>query len=231
MCSVGLASDTIRPKKSKSIDKRFDWVKCRVRQHQFNIKWIAGADNKADFFTKALPVHVHRELAPFYVTPPPSTAFSLAPVLRLISDTGATHVLLRRSSMPHVRHLFTPKVLPSLSFDLPDGGSLTVNGADGGALSFPGKSEPVECYICDDAALAHNLVGTSPLLHPDGHAIYTPLAAFSLWLQVRGFWSLNARFSGRPALRLLAIFVTAISLNTTEDMATSSALSYLQLLF
>jgi hypothetical protein len=23
--------------------------------------------------------------------------------------------------------------------------------------------------------LAHNLVGTSPLLHPDGHAIYTPL--------------------------------------------------------
>ena len=75
-----------------------------------------------------------------------------------------------------VRHLFTPKVLPSLSFDLPDGGSLTVNGADGGALSFPGKSEPVECYICDDAALAHNLVGTSPLLHPDGHAIYTPLA-------------------------------------------------------
>jgi hypothetical protein len=38
------------------------------------------------------------------------------------------------------------------------------------------KNEPVDCYICDDDVLAHNLVGTSPLLNPDGHAIHTPLA-------------------------------------------------------
>ena len=178
LCSVGLASDTMRPKKSKSIDKRFDWIKCRVRQRQFNVEWISGESNLADIFTKNLPVHVHQQLAPIYVSPPPTPPqlFALSSSARLISDTGATHVLLRRSCMPHIRHLFSPKSLPCLSFDLPNGGSLQVRGSDGGSLSFPGKTDPVDCYICDDNLLAHNLVGTSPLLNPDGHAIYTPFS-------------------------------------------------------
>jgi hypothetical protein len=95
---------------------------------------------------------------------------------RLTSDTGATQVLLRRSCMPSIRHLFLPKPLPSLTFDVPNGGSLQVRGSDGGSLKFPGKPESVDCYICDDAPLAHNFVGTSPLLNPDGHAMHTPLS-------------------------------------------------------
>ena len=176
LCSVGLATDVVRPKKSKSIDKRFDWIKCRVRQGQFNIKWIAGSSNLADFFTKALPVHVHQALAPIYASPPTPAALSVSPAARLISDTGATHVLLRRSSFPLVRHIFRPKLLPPLLFDLPDGGNLSVRGSDGGSLRFPGKPDPVDCYLCDDDVLSHNLVGTSPLLQPDCHAVYTPMS-------------------------------------------------------
>ena len=59
-CAVGLATDTVKVKRSKSIDMRFHWVRCRVRQNHFRVQWIAGAHNLADFFTKALPVGQHQ---------------------------------------------------------------------------------------------------------------------------------------------------------------------------
>ena len=169
---------------------RFDWLRCRVRQNLFSISWISGDRQLADFFTKSLPVHVHVALAPVYCTPPGSTPLSLAPVVPsgssrsatalsasltwpFLSDTGATHILLRRSSFPVFRHLFSPKSLPSIVFSLPDGGSLSVRGTDGGTLTFPGKSDPVDCYVCPDEELAHNLVGASPLLRDGGRAVYT----------------------------------------------------------
>ena len=177
-CAVGLAEETIRPQKSKSIDMRFDWLRCRVRQHQFSITWCSGTDQYADIFTKALPVHVHQQLAPLYATPPPlptvPLAASAASLSSFVSDTGATHILLRRSCFSSFRHLFTPKSLPALSFSLPDGGILSVRSSDGGSIRFPSKPDPVDCYLCDDDVLAHNLVGVSPLLRPTGLAVYTP---------------------------------------------------------
>jgi hypothetical protein len=180
-CAIGLATETVRPKKPKSIDMRFDWLRSRVRQNLFTISWISGDRQLADFFTKALPVHVHVALAPVHCAPPGSTPLSLAPVVPsgssrsatalsasltwpFLSDAGATHVLLRRSSFPVFRHLFSP---------LPDGGSLSVRGSDGGTIAFPGKSDPVDCYACPDEDLAHDLVGASPLLCAGGRAVYT----------------------------------------------------------
>jgi hypothetical protein len=64
-CAIGLASDTITPKMSKSIDMRFHWLRDRVRQGQFVIKYVPGLQNIADFFTKALPVARHKLLAPY----------------------------------------------------------------------------------------------------------------------------------------------------------------------
>ena len=42
-CAVGLASDTVRPKKSKAIDSRFDWIKDRVRQLHLIVSFVPGA--------------------------------------------------------------------------------------------------------------------------------------------------------------------------------------------
>ena len=67
-CAVGLASSTVRAKKSKSIDMRFDWIRDRVRQLQFLVSFIPGAINLADFFTKALSVEKHTEVSSVYVT-------------------------------------------------------------------------------------------------------------------------------------------------------------------
>jgi len=69
-CAIGLALETVRPKKSKSIDLRLDWVRDRVRQGQFLVKFVAGKDNLADFFTKSLPVWLFNQLAPHFAAPP-----------------------------------------------------------------------------------------------------------------------------------------------------------------
>ena len=123
---------------------RFDWLRCRVRQYQFSIAWCSGTDQYADIFTEALPVHVHQQLAPLYATPPATPtvphvnqlAASAASLSSFASDTGATHVLLRRSCFSCFRYLFTPKFLPALSFSLPDGGTLSVRSSDGGSIRF-----------------------------------------------------------------------------------------------
>jgi hypothetical protein len=38
------------------MDMRFHWVKCRVEQGQFIVRWAPGKNNYADFFTKLHPV-------------------------------------------------------------------------------------------------------------------------------------------------------------------------------
>ena len=70
-CAIGLASSTVRPKKSKSIDMRFDWIRDRVRQNLFTVVKIAGTANLADFFTKILPVARHKFLLPLLLGHPP----------------------------------------------------------------------------------------------------------------------------------------------------------------
>ncbi len=59
-CAVGLANDTLKVRRSKTIDMRFHWTRDRIRQQQFQVVWAPGKVNLADFFTKALPVHIHQ---------------------------------------------------------------------------------------------------------------------------------------------------------------------------
>ena len=61
-CAVGLATDTIKIKRTKAIDMRYHWLRDRIRDKQFHIYWSKGSTNLADFFTKALPVYRFREL-------------------------------------------------------------------------------------------------------------------------------------------------------------------------
>jgi hypothetical protein len=74
--AIGLATDTIKQKKSKSIDMRFHWLRDRIRQGQFTITHLKGSLNLADFFTKTLSCAHHQEMMPRLVyTPPMSKAF------------------------------------------------------------------------------------------------------------------------------------------------------------
>jgi hypothetical protein len=75
-CAVGIATDTLTPRRTKSIDMNFHWIRDRVRQQQFHITWLKGANNLADFFTKPLPVHLHRRLMPSLVSIPLNLSFT-----------------------------------------------------------------------------------------------------------------------------------------------------------
>jgi hypothetical protein len=175
--AVGLAEQTVRAKKSKSIDVRFDWIQGWARQKQFKAVFVDGGLNRADFFTKALPAHVHQEMAPMHAPPPTPAALASCPVLfswHPLSLTPAPPASFSAKvpSLPILRHLFQPKALPSLTFSLPDGGLLPVDGSKAGALQFPKKSETVDCHIVPDASLAHDLFGASPLIGHHGRAAH-----------------------------------------------------------
>jgi hypothetical protein len=71
-CAVGLATDGVKQKRSKAIDMRYHWIRDQVRQEKFKVKWEQGANNLADYFTKAHPVHHYVSMRRMYVhTPKP----------------------------------------------------------------------------------------------------------------------------------------------------------------
>ena len=93
----------------------------------------------------------------------------------LIADTGCTGVLLQFSNFSALSPFFTSKPLPIVPFTLPDRSTLSVGGPNHltGQLTLPHKSSPVSCYFLPDSDLSHSLVGISPLLRPNGHAVFT----------------------------------------------------------
>jgi hypothetical protein len=68
--AIGLATDSINLKMSKSIDMRWHWVRDRIRQGHFRAVFVPGIRNHSDLFTKALPVARHKLLAPFSAVDP-----------------------------------------------------------------------------------------------------------------------------------------------------------------
>jgi len=54
--AVGIAKNTVKPKRSKSFDLRFHWIKCRQTQKHIDVQWEPGSVNLADFFTKIHPL-------------------------------------------------------------------------------------------------------------------------------------------------------------------------------
>ena len=66
-CAVGIVTNTLKPKKSKSITMRYHWIRDRARLGEFDVYWRAGDTNIADYFTKSLSVKRHSRLAPLIV--------------------------------------------------------------------------------------------------------------------------------------------------------------------
>lgn len=47
-----LVNDDCKPKRSKAMDMRYHWLRDRVKQDQFEVKWCRREENISDFFTK-----------------------------------------------------------------------------------------------------------------------------------------------------------------------------------
>ena len=68
MAAVGVATDTVKLRRSKAIDMRYHWIRDRVRQGVFKVIWSKGAENDADFFTKLQPIKRHQYFISRFVT-------------------------------------------------------------------------------------------------------------------------------------------------------------------
>ena len=65
--ATGILNGTIKQRCSKAIDMRFYWLKDRQEQGQFDIKWVPGKYNLADYFTKHHPGSHHCRVRPIYL--------------------------------------------------------------------------------------------------------------------------------------------------------------------
>jgi hypothetical protein len=67
LCAAGIANDTLKQRRSKTITMRLCWIRYRVNQHQFVVHWRRGSDDLADYFTKHhSPAH-HRLMRSRYL--------------------------------------------------------------------------------------------------------------------------------------------------------------------
>ena len=63
----GILNGTIKQKRSKSIDMRFNWLKDRVARKQFTVHWEPGKYNLADYPSKHHAGKHHRKVRDIYL--------------------------------------------------------------------------------------------------------------------------------------------------------------------
>jgi hypothetical protein len=63
----GYSSGTIKQKRTKAMDMRFYWIKYRVKQGQFNVYWVPGFQNLADYFIKHHSLAHHKRMRDIYI--------------------------------------------------------------------------------------------------------------------------------------------------------------------
>ena len=60
--TIGIATDNVKVKRSRAVNKEFHWFRDQIRLGNFEAIWIPTDDNLADYFTKALPRTRHYQL-------------------------------------------------------------------------------------------------------------------------------------------------------------------------
>ena len=94
----GFANNRTKVKRSKAMDMRFYWIRDRVGQGMFQVRWSPGKGNLADYFTKHHPPAHHILMRPTYLHTgnTANTASECKGVL--IWDSGLTQSLASNSS-------------------------------------------------------------------------------------------------------------------------------------
>jgi hypothetical protein len=66
-CAVGIVHDTVKQRRSRSMDMRFYWIKDRAANSEYLIHWRSGKENLGDYFTKHHSPTVHRRMRSQYL--------------------------------------------------------------------------------------------------------------------------------------------------------------------
>jgi hypothetical protein len=65
--ATGIANDTVKKQRARSMEMRFFWVTDQVKQRFFNVQWQPGQENLADYFTKHFEPRHHLNVRPWYL--------------------------------------------------------------------------------------------------------------------------------------------------------------------
>eukprot|EP00804_Cyclotella_cryptica_P000181 CCRYP_017464-RA/>CCRYP_017464-RA protein AED:0.35 eAED:0.34 QI:0/0/0/1/0/0/3/0/357 len=68
--ALGVVTNIIQPKRTKAMDMRFHWLRCRENQKQFRTYWRAGTTNLADYVMKHHHAIHHQAVRHIYLTTP-----------------------------------------------------------------------------------------------------------------------------------------------------------------
>jgi hypothetical protein len=70
--AVGIANNTVKRQRSRSMEMRYFWIADQVRRGIFNVKWHPGLEQLGDYYTKHHPTSHHIQIRPFYLHEPTS---------------------------------------------------------------------------------------------------------------------------------------------------------------
>jgi hypothetical protein len=68
--ACGVVNSNIQPRRTKAMDMRFHWLRCREAQQQFRFYWAPGKTNLGDYWTKHHCAAHHIDKRPTILTPP-----------------------------------------------------------------------------------------------------------------------------------------------------------------
>jgi hypothetical protein len=67
VAAKGIATNTCKQRRSKSMDMRYHWIRDRVELKDFDIAWRPGSESIADYLTKTQPVAMVLKMRKYFV--------------------------------------------------------------------------------------------------------------------------------------------------------------------
>jgi hypothetical protein len=68
--ATGIANDTVKKQRSRSMEMRFFWICDQVKRRLFKVYWHPGQENLADYFTKHFDAKHHQAVRQWYLHAP-----------------------------------------------------------------------------------------------------------------------------------------------------------------
>jgi hypothetical protein len=70
--AAGIANNTVKRQRSRSMEMRYFWIADQVARKQFNVHWHPGQENMGDYYSKHHPTSHHIRVRPYYLLEPNS---------------------------------------------------------------------------------------------------------------------------------------------------------------
>ena len=101
-----LLSGVYKRKHAKWNDMNFHWIRCRIKQQQFNVKWGPGKENFGDAPTKHHPVSHHKKMRPINLYVKGKCPSSLKGCIKLVTEEPVTqskqNIVTATAALTHI---------------------------------------------------------------------------------------------------------------------------------